>query len=112
LRVPCASSQGPTGDGRMKPNVVAPGTWVRSARAGTADQYQDRVGTSMAAPHVAGLAATLMQHYPEFQWRPYLLRAHLMASALPHDNLTTPGNNDAGGRNDYGLGRALTTYWG
>jgi Subtilase family len=107
------SGQGPTGDGRMKPNVVAPGTWVRSASAGTADQYRDMFGTSMATPHVAGLAATLMQHYPEFQWQPYLLRAHLMASALPHDNLTTPGSNHAGGRNDYGLGRvsAYLAHW-
>src|SRR4029453_14480286 len=45
---PCGSSQGPTGDGRMKPNVVAPGTWVQSARAGTTNQYINKFGTSMA----------------------------------------------------------------
>ena len=46
------SSIGVTGDLRMKPNLVAPGARVKSARTGTEDQYVDLVGTSMAAPHV------------------------------------------------------------
>ena len=107
------SSRGPTGDGRMKPNVVAPGNVVTSARAGTTNQYINMTGCSMATPHVSGLAATLMQHYPEFQWQPYLLRSHLMASAMAHDNVTTPSDNSSGGRNDYGLGRvsAYVAHW-
>ena len=60
------SSRGPTGDGRMKPNLVAPGTDVTSAKAGTASEYVTFEGCSMATPHVTGLAATLMEHYPEF----------------------------------------------
>jgi subtilisin family serine protease len=108
-----SSSRGPTADGRMKPNVVAPGTTVTSARAGTTNGYSDKVGCSMATPHVSGLAATLMEHYADFRWRPYLLRAHMMATAIPHDNVTTPANNSSGGRNDYGLGRvsAYVSHW-
>jgi subtilase family protein len=108
-----SSSRGPTGDGRMKPNVVAPGTVVTSAKAGTTNQYINNVGCSMATPHVSGLAATLMQHYPEFQWQPYLLRSHLMASAMAHDNISLPSDNSSGGRNDYGLGRvsAYVAHW-
>ena len=64
------SSRGPTGDGRMKPNVVAPGTNTTSARAGTTSLYTDLTGTSMATPHVSGLASTVMQHYPDFQGPP------------------------------------------
>ena len=64
------SSRGPTGDGRMKPNLVAPGNIVTSAKAGTTNNYNDKSGTSMAAPHVTGLAATLMDHYPELQGTP------------------------------------------
>ena len=65
------SSRGPTGDGRMKPNVVAPGHMVTSAKADTTtNKYKDDFGTSMAAPHVTGLAATLMEHYPAFQIQP------------------------------------------
>ena len=82
------SSRGPTGDDRMKPNVVAPGSTVTSARAGTTNQYSNLSGTSMATPHVSGLVATLMEHYPEFQGNPALLRAHLMASAIAHDDVT------------------------
>jgi serine protease AprX len=66
--VTTSSSRGPTGDGRMKPNVVAPGHTVTSAWAGHPNLYTDKTGTSMAAPHVTGLAATLMEHYPSFQF--------------------------------------------
>ena len=101
------SSRGPTGDGRMKPNVVAPGSWVTSASAGTTDGYVGGAGTSSAAPHVTGLAATLMEHYPDFQGRPALLRAYMMATAIPHADTV-------GQSNDYGLGRVSSylQHWG
>jgi subtilisin family serine protease len=92
------SSRGPTGDGRMKPNLVAPGTNVTSARAGTSSEYVPLAGCSMATPHVTGLAATLMEHYPEFRDNPALLRAHMMASAIAHADVTRKSN-------DYGLGQ-------
>ncbi len=92
------SSRGPTGDGRMKPNLVAPGTNVTSAKAGTASEYVPLQGCSMATPHVTGLAATLMEHYPEFRDNPALLRAHMMASAIAHADVTRKSN-------DYGLGQ-------
>jgi hypothetical protein len=70
----------------------------------------------MATPHVTGVAATLMEHYPEFRTLPHLTRAHLMATALLHDDVTAPVNNtpapDAT-RNTYGLGRVTpyTAHW-
>jgi subtilisin family serine protease len=100
-----SSSLGPTGDGRMKPNLVATGAAVTSALAGTTNQYTTKTGCSMATPHVSGIATSLMEHYPEFRDRPQLLRAHLMASTVLHHDETTPANNTNGGRNDYGLGR-------
>lgn len=108
-----SSSRGPTGDSRMKPNVVGSGTTVTSVNAGTTSGYNNQIGCSMATPHVSGIAATLLQHYPDFRDRPFLLRAHLMATAILHDDTTTPASNSAGGRNTYGLGRieSYIAHW-
>ncbi|MED6305781.1 MAG: S8 family serine peptidase [Candidatus Thermoplasmatota archaeon] len=59
------SSRGPTGDGRLKPDVMAPGGAVMSARANSGDDYVSYSGTSMAAPHVAGVAALIIQANPD-----------------------------------------------
>ncbi len=71
-QVPDFSSRGPTEDGRMKPDVVAPGVDIVSCRAGNAGlgqpigkDYTSATGTSMAAPHVAGLAALIKQAKPD-----------------------------------------------
>ena len=56
-----SSSRGPALDGRLLPNVVAPGTNVSSADADTIDDYVLMTGTSMAAPHVSGTCALLIE---------------------------------------------------
>ncbi|GAA0493078.1 hypothetical protein Ade02nite_69930 [Paractinoplanes deccanensis] len=61
------SSLGPTRDGRAKPDLAAPGEFVASARAGWSDGegvHATLAGTSMAAPHVAGVAALVLQAAP------------------------------------------------
>ncbi|MFZ1753635.1 MAG: S8 family peptidase, partial [Caldilineaceae bacterium] len=62
------SSRGPTADGRVKPDVIAPGTQIVAARAtGTSmgqvvdDNYTSAQGTSMATPHVTGLCALMLK---------------------------------------------------
>src|SRR5437764_13585450 len=72
------SSKGPTGDGRLKPDLVAPGERITSCaakaalvRAGlpAADgvaAYLDDSGTSMAAPHVSGAVAAFLSIRREF----------------------------------------------
>lgn len=60
-----SSSRGPVtidGSGRLKPDVSAPGTSIRSSYPGGG--YLDLSGTSMASPHVAGLAALLFSAQP------------------------------------------------
>ena len=101
------SSRGPTGDGRIKPNVVAPGAGITSTSAVVLNSYIPNAGTSFATPHVTGLAATLMHHYPEFKFKPALMRAHLMATALAHDGVPGPTNNE------YGAGRVSSylAHW-
>jgi uncharacterized repeat protein (TIGR01451 family) len=60
--VPNFSSRGPSPFDEVKPEVVAPGVNVRSTEPGGG--YGTRSGTSMAAPHVAGLVALLVQAEP------------------------------------------------
>jgi subtilisin family serine protease len=66
------SSSGPTRDGRIKPDVVAPGSVISSARSEAVAQepsdpdpfHRILAGTSMAAPHVAGTIALILQYSP------------------------------------------------
>ena len=59
------SSQGPTEEGRVKPNVAYVGSNVMSVAFNTGDQYTDMSGTSMAAPGAAGVAALMYQANPD-----------------------------------------------
>lgn len=69
------SSKGPTNDGRIKPDLVAPGTWILSTKSALASDgefwavqdvnYAYMGGTSMATPLSAGAAAIVRQYYTE-----------------------------------------------
>ena len=91
------SSKGPTGDGRLKPDLVAPGERITSCAAGKAlasafpggqppDSertivYVEDSGTSMAAPHVSGAIAGFLSIRREFIGRPEEVKRIFLESA-------------------------------
>ncbi len=88
------SSRGPTADGRIKPDVVAPGINITAAQAGTPNGYIAESGTSMATPFVAGTALLIMSKQPT--WSPAQVQADIEGTA--HD-VGAPGKD-----NEWGAG--------
>jgi serine protease AprX len=77
------SSKGPTGDGRTKPDIVAPGEKIISCAVDPDGKYlyKDDSGTSMAAPHVSGAIAAFLSVHKEFRGDPAKIKHIFMQSA-------------------------------
>ncbi len=75
------SSRGPTPEQLLKPDVTAPGVWIRSSVPGNG--YGQSSGTSMAGPHVAGVAALLMSVDPSLRRNPGAVESILRQTAVP-----------------------------
>jgi serine protease AprX len=116
------SSRGPTDDGRIKPDVVAPGTWILSGYSslhqegygdplnpqnslyqwdgwgiGTGSAYKWMGGTSMSNPLAAGGAAVVRDFYQEAHAKSAsaaLVKATLINSAVDMLDENNDGNND------------------
>ncbi|MCR4309055.1 MAG: S8 family serine peptidase [Deltaproteobacteria bacterium] len=100
------SSLGPTRDGRLKPDVAAPGEYLYSTRSldapvmnyagivGTDNNYAIDRGTSMATPHVTGVAALVWQSNPSLTGAQ--VRERLRRTANPPTDGSTPPNTTWG----------------
>ena len=99
-KINISSSQGPTRDGRPKPEIAAPGTDIVAAGgfmepAGKA--WVQMTGTSMASPYVAGVSALMLAKKPSLTAAQILGIIQRTASPLP--------GADFSWRNDAGYGR-------
>ncbi|AEI10855.1 S8 family serine peptidase [Cellulomonas gilvus] len=83
------SSRGNHGSlGSVKPDVAAPGTGILSAASGGGAAGHVLSGTSMASPHVAGIAALVRASHPA--WSASEVKAAVVNTAT-HDVTTEPG---------------------
>jgi uncharacterized repeat protein (TIGR01451 family) len=89
------SGRGPSPWDEVKPEVVAPGTEIRSSLPG--GTYGQAKGTSMATPHVSGLVALLLQADPTLTVDG--VEALITSSAVPLDG-EVPNSNTGWGRVD------------
>ena len=106
------SSRGPCEDGRIKPDITAPGTWIASVKSQLAGEenawspinanYLYQGGTSQAGPHASGAAAVIVQWYRQSHAganpSPALVKAALINSADDMGTAVIPdGEEDGGG---------------
>ncbi|HSL70688.1 MAG TPA: S8 family serine peptidase [Longimicrobiales bacterium] len=92
-----SSARGPTADQRTKPELVARGSGVYAAAAGSVNGYQVQQGTSLATPFITGAAALFMQQWP--QLNVMTIREALLRSG---SNAGNPDNNRGWGVPDVG----------
>ncbi|KAL3641004.1 hypothetical protein CASFOL_015972 [Castilleja foliolosa] len=104
------SSRGPTPGIKdlLKPDVAAPGVGIIAARPPVIEEYTSAEtieppplfdilsGTSLACPHVSGLAATVKSQHPT--WSPSAIRSAIMTTAIPTDNLYARIKTSTGSR--------------
>lgn len=104
------SSRGPVtidGSNRMKPNISAPGSSVRSSTRTSDNTYGTMSGTSMAGPHVVGLVALIISANPGLRGSVAEIRNMIEQSAVHRTTTQGCGGDSATAvpNNVFGWGR-------
>jgi serine protease AprX len=105
------SGRGPTKDGRIKPDIVAPGYKITAPKAGSTNDYVTHSGTSMAAPFVAGTAALIHDANPSLT--PDQIKSQITSTAIDMGNYTKDIEYGFGNMRAYeAIKRAAGSYSG
>ena len=102
------SNRGPVtidGSHRLKPDITAPGTDIRSSLNTSDSGYGTMTGTSMATPHIAGAVALLWSARPEWRHDIAISRTAMNAAAVHILNGACDGGHAVTPNNTYGHGR-------
>ncbi|UJH70310.1 S8 family serine peptidase [Ornithinimicrobium sp. INDO-MA30-4] len=108
------SSYGPAtagGGDLLKPDITAPGASIVAAyhndRTSGDPAFNSISGTSMSAPHIAGLAALMMQQYPD--WSPSAVKSAMMTTARDVNTAGDPiqRNGEDASPLDFGAGEVV-----
>ncbi|XP_020229137.1 CO(2)-response secreted protease [Cajanus cajan] len=120
--VPIFSSRGPSQlfSNILKPDIAAPGVNILAAWIENSEEevpkgrkpslYNMISGTSMATPHVSGLASSIKTQNPT--WSASAIKSAIMTTAIQNDNLKAPITTDSGPvatPYDYGAGEITTS---
>ncbi len=100
------SSWGPTDDGRIKPDIMAPGVNLFSSTSGSDNAYGNSSGTSMAAPSVSGSLLLIQQAYHSFTGK------YMLSSSLKGLVIHTAFATGTGSEPDYQYGWGMMNTGG
>jgi subtilisin family serine protease len=107
------SSRGPSpssGGSLLKPDIMAPGNDVIAAVSPanhSGNLWDTESGTSMATPHIAGIAALILSKHPD--WSPMWVKSAIMTTATTLDNQGKPIQGQSGNATplDFGAGQVV-----
>jgi subtilisin family serine protease len=107
------SSRGPSrssGGSLLKPDIMAPGNDVIAAVSPanhSGNLWDTESGTSMATPHIAGIAALILSKHPD--WSPMWVKSAIMTTATTLDNQGKPIQGQSGNATplDFGAGQIV-----
>ena len=105
MNINSSSSQGPTDDGRIKPDISGDGTSVYSCVASTDNSYGSMTGTSMSAPNVSGTLLLLQEYYNQLNG--FYMKASTLKALACH---TADDDNTVGPDPIFGWGLLNAKY--